>query len=113
MRLWIAFGYAIWYSASRRDQLESAFTRALELANQVGDVSARLHARWGMWAIRRAGGKYREALAFADDYAALARTVGTVLVGGAAWGRMFLFLPPNGGQGVAAGSPGPHGLSMA
>jgi predicted ATPase/DNA-binding winged helix-turn-helix (wHTH) protein len=76
MRLWIAFGYAIWYSASRRDQLESAFTRALELANQVGDVSARLHARWGMWAIRRAGGKYREALALADDYAALARTAG-------------------------------------
>ena len=76
MRLRIAFGYAIWYSASRRDQLEFAFTRALELANQVGDVSARLHARWGMWAIRRAGGKYREALALADDYAALAITAG-------------------------------------
>jgi predicted ATPase/DNA-binding winged helix-turn-helix (wHTH) protein len=76
MRLCIAFGYAIWYSASRRDQLESAFTRALELANQVGDVAARLHARWGMWAIRRAGGKYREALALADDYAALAMTAG-------------------------------------
>jgi predicted ATPase/DNA-binding winged helix-turn-helix (wHTH) protein len=76
MRLWIAFGYAIWYSASRRDRLEAAFTRALELANQVEDVSARLHARWGMWAIRRAGGKYREALALADDYAALARTAG-------------------------------------
>ena len=76
MRLWIAFGYAICYSASRRNQLGSAFTRALELANQVGDVSARLHARWGMWAIRRAGGKYREALTLADDYAALARTEG-------------------------------------
>jgi predicted ATPase len=76
MRLWTAFGYAIWYSASRRDLLEVAFTRALELANQVGDVSARLHARWGMWAIRRARGEYREALALADDYAALARTAG-------------------------------------
>jgi predicted ATPase/DNA-binding winged helix-turn-helix (wHTH) protein len=76
MRLWIAFGYAIWYSASRRDRLEAAFTRALELANQVRDVSAKLHARWGMWAIRRARGEYREALAFADDYASLARTAG-------------------------------------
>jgi predicted ATPase len=76
MRLWIAFGYAIWYSASRRDRLEAAFTRALELANEVGDVSAKLHARWGMWAIRRARGEYREALAFADDYACLARTAG-------------------------------------
>jgi predicted ATPase/DNA-binding winged helix-turn-helix (wHTH) protein len=28
MRLWIAFGYAIWYSASRRDRLEVAFARA-------------------------------------------------------------------------------------
>ena len=30
--------------------------------------------------------------------------VGAILVGGTAWGRMFLFLPPNVGQGVAAGS---------
>ena len=76
MWLWIAFGYAIWYSASRRDRLEVAFTRALELANQVRDVSAKLHARWGMWAIRRARGEYREALTLADDYASLARTAG-------------------------------------
>jgi predicted ATPase/DNA-binding winged helix-turn-helix (wHTH) protein len=76
MRLWIAFGYAIWYSASRRDRLEVAFARALELADRVGEVSDRLHARWGMWAIRRARGEYQAALAFADDYAALARTAG-------------------------------------
>jgi predicted ATPase/DNA-binding winged helix-turn-helix (wHTH) protein len=76
MRLWTAFGYAIWYSARARDRLEATFSRALELANQVGDVSARLHARWGMWAIRRARGQYREALASAADYAALAATTG-------------------------------------
>jgi predicted ATPase/DNA-binding winged helix-turn-helix (wHTH) protein len=76
MRLWIAFGYAIWYSGTRRDRLEAAFTRALDLANRVGDVSARLHARWGMWAIRRASGTYREALEFANDYTALARMAG-------------------------------------
>ena len=76
MRLWTAFGYAIWYSARARDRLEAAFSRALELANQVGDVSARLHARWGMWAIRRARGQYREALTSAGDYAALAATTG-------------------------------------
>ena len=38
--------------------------------------------------------------------------VGAVLVGGAAWGRMFLFLPPNGGQSVAAG-PAHLALSAA
>jgi hypothetical protein len=80
---------------SNSTQLEDRWAQTVALAADP---------RWGMWAIRRAGGKYREALAFADDYAALARTVGTVLVGGTAWGRMFLFLPPNGGQGVAAGS---------
>jgi predicted ATPase/DNA-binding winged helix-turn-helix (wHTH) protein len=77
MRLWIAFGYAIWYSASRRDRLDAAFTRALELANQVGDVSDRLHAQWGIWAIRRARGEYRKALIFAGDYVALASTAGS------------------------------------
>ena len=39
-------------------------------------MSARLHALWGMWAVRRARGEYREALAFADNYATLARTAG-------------------------------------
>lgn len=74
MRLWIALGYAIWYSANRRDRLDAAFSRALELANQVGDVSDRLHAQWGVWAVRRARGEYRKALTVAGDYVALART---------------------------------------
>jgi hypothetical protein len=30
--------------------------------------------------------------------------IGAVLIGGTAWARMFLFLPPTVGQGVAAGS---------
>jgi predicted ATPase/DNA-binding winged helix-turn-helix (wHTH) protein len=84
MRLQIAFGYAIWYSANRRDRLEFTFTRALELAEQVGDVHARLHALWGMWAVRRARSQYREALAVAEDYEALARAAGnpaTVILG--------------------------------
>ena len=74
MRLWIALGYAIWYSGNRRDRLDAAFTRALELANQVGDVSDRLHAQWGIWAVRRARGEYRKALTVAGDYVALAGT---------------------------------------
>ncbi len=76
MRLQIAFGYAIWYSASRRDRLEFVFARALELADRVGDAPSRLHALWGMWAVRRARGEYREALAVAESYEAVARTAG-------------------------------------
>ena len=76
MRLRIAFGYAIWYSASRRDQLEATFSRALDLAHQVGDVPARLQSLWGMWAVRRARDQYGEALVVAEDYEALAGTGG-------------------------------------
>ena len=51
MRLWIAFGYAIWYSASRRDHLGPRSRVRWNWPIRSGDVSARLHARWGMWAI--------------------------------------------------------------
>ncbi len=39
-------------------------------------VQLRLQALWGMWASRRARGQYREALAFAKTYEALAETAG-------------------------------------
>ena len=74
MRLWIAFGYAIWYSGTRRDRLETAFARALELADQLGEVPARLQALWGMWAVQRARNQYRAALGVAERYAAVAWT---------------------------------------
>jgi predicted ATPase/DNA-binding winged helix-turn-helix (wHTH) protein len=76
MRLWIAFGYAIWYSASRRDRLEAVFARSLELADQVGDVPARLGALWGMWAVRRARGQYQQAKAIAENYQVAAIAAG-------------------------------------
>jgi len=76
MRLWSAFGYAIWYSGTRRDRLEAAFARTLELADQVGDAPARLQALWGMWAVQRVGNQYQQALAIAENYETVARTAG-------------------------------------
>ena len=76
LHLQVSFGYAIWYSASRRDRLESAFNRALQLAEEVGDRQARLHGLWGMWAVRRARSQYRAALATAEDYRAVAMADG-------------------------------------
>jgi predicted ATPase/DNA-binding winged helix-turn-helix (wHTH) protein len=76
MRLWIAFAYAIWYSTSKRDRLEAACARAVELAFQAGDGPARLQALWGMWAVRRERCQYREALAVAENYQAVAATTG-------------------------------------
>jgi predicted ATPase/DNA-binding winged helix-turn-helix (wHTH) protein len=76
MRLHIAFGYAIWYSGTRRDRLEGAFERALELAHQLGDGQAQLHPLWGMWAVRRVRSQYRAALSIAENYAAVAKSAG-------------------------------------
>nr|MBW4091699.1 hypothetical protein [Pseudomonadota bacterium] len=76
MRLWLAFGHAIWYSGTRRDRLEAVFARAVALADQVGDAAARLQALWGTWAVWRARGHYREALSVAERYDCMARAGG-------------------------------------
>jgi predicted ATPase/DNA-binding winged helix-turn-helix (wHTH) protein len=76
MRLQAALGHALWYSASEAGRLERAFHRALELADQMGDVPIQLQALWGLWASRRARGQYREALAVAEKYSLLAEASG-------------------------------------
>ncbi|MEJ0066579.1 MAG: hypothetical protein WDM85_15170 [Caulobacteraceae bacterium] len=78
MRLQIALGHAHWYTPGDPPKTEPAFTRALELSDRVADtpVQFRLQALWGMWASRRARGQYREALAYANRYEALAQAAG-------------------------------------
>src|ERR1700677_867035 len=66
---------------------------AIGLLYAVPAAIAGYHATLGLAHIGMPSEAWREAFA----------VVGAVLVGGAAWGRMFLFLPPNGGQDVAAG----------
>jgi hypothetical protein len=51
------------------------------------------HATLGLALIGMPSEAWREAFA----------VVGAILVGGTAWGRTFLFVPPKVGQGVAAG----------
>ena len=73
MQLQAALGHALWYSAGDVNRLESAFERALSLAEQLGDNVVYLQAIWGMWASRRQRGRYRDALALAQRYASVAR----------------------------------------
>ena len=68
---------------------------AIGLLYAVPAAIAGYHATLGLAQIGMPSEVWRETFA----------VVGSVLVGGTAWGRMFLFLPPNGGLGVAAGSP--------
>jgi hypothetical protein len=67
---------------------------AIGLLYAVPAAIAGYHATLGLAQIGMPSEAWRETFA----------VVGAVLVGGTAWGRMFLFLPPDGGQGVAAGS---------
>ena len=67
---------------------------AIGLLYAVPAVIAGYHATLGLAHIGMPSEARRQAFA----------VVGAVLVGSTAWGRMFLFLPPSGGQGVAAGS---------
>jgi tetratricopeptide (TPR) repeat protein len=76
MQLQAALGHALWYSAQEPDTLERAFTRALALAEQVGDSLMQLQALWGLWAARRGRGEFREGLAVATRYEAIARQAG-------------------------------------
>jgi tetratricopeptide (TPR) repeat protein len=77
IRLLVVLGHAYWYTSSGSAKTEPVFARALELCDQIADVPVqyRLQALWGMWASRRAQGRYREALAFAQSYEATARAV--------------------------------------
>jgi hypothetical protein len=67
---------------------------AIGLLYAVPAAIAGYHATFGLAQIGMPSEAWRETFA----------VVGAVLVGGTAWGRMFLFLPPEAGQGVAAGS---------
>ena len=67
---------------------------AIGLLYAVPAAIAGYHATLGLAHIGIPSEAWREVFA----------VVGAVLVGGTAWGRMFLFIPPNVAQGVAAGS---------
>ena len=68
VNLRIALGHAIWYSANDSDRMQAAFTRALEIAEAIGDRPAQLRALWGLWAVRRSRGEYKIALGIAKQY---------------------------------------------
>ncbi len=76
MRLLVAFGSALWYGANDAASMRPVFTRALAIAEQIGDTSVQLQALWGVWAAQRGQGEFRQALAVATSYEQLAGKVG-------------------------------------
>ena len=76
VRLRIALGHAVWYSANDTNRMQAAFTRALEISEAIDDRSAQLRALWGMWAVRRSRGEYKDALLVATRYQEVAVAFG-------------------------------------
>jgi tetratricopeptide (TPR) repeat protein len=76
MRLRLALGHTLWYTAPESDALESAFARALDISERIGATDVQIQALWGLWAARRGHGDYSAALEIARSYAEAAANAG-------------------------------------
>jgi predicted ATPase/DNA-binding winged helix-turn-helix (wHTH) protein len=76
VRLRIALGHAVWYSTNDPDRMQEAFSRALEISEEINDRSAQLQSLWGMWAMLRSRGAYKDALGVARRYEEVAIAFG-------------------------------------
>jgi len=72
MRLYAALGWSLMYTTGRERSTGAAWQTALELAERLNDIDYQLRALWGLWASRYNNGEYREALALAERFSALA-----------------------------------------
>jgi predicted ATPase len=72
MMLYAALGWSLMYTTGRARPTGAAWQTALELAERLDDVDYQLRAVWGLWASRYNNGEYREALALAERFSALA-----------------------------------------
>jgi predicted ATPase/DNA-binding winged helix-turn-helix (wHTH) protein len=66
MRLNTRLGNALMQTRGPTPGVDSAFNRALEIADLLGDPSARWQALWGLGMVRVADGDYPSAVAFAE-----------------------------------------------
>ena len=67
MKLFAALGSALVYT-SMGPEARSAWSHALSIAEQLGDVDYQLRALWGLWVDRLNGGAFREALEVAQRF---------------------------------------------
>jgi len=76
MQLQAALGLSLNYTTGRTPGKQAALTRALEIAESLGDTEYQLLALRGLWAYRVDSGAYRMALALAEQFKELAATSG-------------------------------------
>ena len=72
MKLQAALGWSLMYTTGPERTISAAWQAALKLAEDLADVDYQLRALWGLWASRYNNGEYREALALAERFSAVA-----------------------------------------
>ena len=68
LQLLTGLGVALW----PRPESGPVWTKALEIAEELGDLDYRLRALWGLWAACVTGGNHRSGLSIARDFSTLA-----------------------------------------
>ena len=90
MKLQAALGTSVIYTRGPAvPAVRAAWTKAREIAESVGDTEYRLRSLWGLWSFHLNSGRYRVALALAEEFLALAnkrparndRLVGARMIG--------------------------------
>ena len=76
VELLTAQGHALWHTHGPTPAMETAFARALTIAEALDDPGLRLRAGWGRWAQAILAGRYADCAVFADGFQAIARAVG-------------------------------------
>jgi predicted ATPase/DNA-binding winged helix-turn-helix (wHTH) protein len=74
MKLLAALGASRLYTRGGIPEVASAWTKALELANSLGDLEYQKRALWGLWSFHVNGVDYRTSLSLAHRFASLVAT---------------------------------------
>jgi predicted ATPase/DNA-binding winged helix-turn-helix (wHTH) protein len=72
MQLHAALGFALLSTAGPKQETDAAFTNALAIAEQLGDIDYQLRVLWGMWTQRFNNGENRVARSIAERFLSLA-----------------------------------------
>jgi predicted ATPase len=66
MQLYIALGLVLAYTVAMEEKTQSILTKALEIADRLGDVESQLLTIWSLWNLRGKNGDHRESLRLAE-----------------------------------------------
>ncbi|WP_051320960.1 ATP-binding protein [Rhizobium mesoamericanum] len=68
LELLATFGHALWHTAGPTQDMNNAFKRAAEIADQLDLQGHKLRAVWGLWARAILFGNYHESLSLAERF---------------------------------------------